>query len=134
MVYSFKVWEQKSGKWEVVSPDTGTIYSVFFAGEDRKAAYEQDFVTLESAVANKSIATGESVRGWVFLTKEWSGKLEFIMMDALGNVSRVPFASLGSKDASDAYPGFPIQPMLAPFAGKGKQDISKFPIYKKPSQ
>ena len=134
MVYSFKIREKIADKWEMVSPDTGAIYSLFFSGEDRKAVVEQDFVTLESALASKSISPGESVMGWVFLTKEWSGVLEFTMMDALGNVSRVEFKSLGSKDSTDTHPGFPMQPLLYSFAGKGKQDISRYPIYKKSTQ
>lgn len=113
--------QRKDGSWEVVSLPFGTSHGKVFWGVDRKDVREAKYTTLDDAFEGKNIAPSETVRGWLFLTKRFTGVLRLKIATSIGESYTEPLTGM-------ATGGWASQPMLFEKVGPPHLDISNLPI------
>jgi len=80
---SFVEQETAEGKWENVSLPFGSETSVFL-GSDLKDVVEWKYPTFDLVSENKNIGSGETISGWLLLTKRPTRKIRLGIIDASG--------------------------------------------------
>jgi hypothetical protein len=108
--------ETEDGTWENIGLPFG-IETGIFMGSDRKDVVEWKYPTFDLVTENKNIGPGETVSGWLFLTKKTNGKLRLGITDATG---------FSDTEVIGQLAGSPLAPTVE--STHVHSDISKLPL------
>ena len=128
-MFSTYVVEQQdeNGKW-IESKSLPILNGLFFSGTNLQEVHQMEYVTFKSAIENKTIAPGETVRGWIFLDRPArTMNLKFWFKDTTGASFSGMFTNINGER------GDPVQP-ISMKGTKATTDISGLPRLDKPKK